>query len=282
MKKMERELEFEYCVSYNQNQQVNRREIINAFKREPELNTRLQTAFGHNLLYFSRTYGLFQICFPDTVPSDIGSFSKFGSPCIENQDYFPPSTKQENYTTAELQRLYLLRASVILYCLGILFVLICLIIGVFGCWKRSPKLILATSLMLLFAVLFLASGMALWHYVNYMERYVLETDPFYKSWEPILKLVTRFNFGWSYVVSWIGITFLLLATIFMLISYKAIKNEEDMALTAKHGPYIMPNYYDKGAMVPYGYNTMYSTGYNYPYTPHYGTGYYGSYMTYGR
>lgn len=49
---------------------------------------------------------------------DIGSFSKFGSPCIENQDYFPLPSKQENYTNSELQRLYLLRASVILYCLG--------------------------------------------------------------------------------------------------------------------------------------------------------------------
>lgn len=49
---------------------------------------------------------------------DIGSFSKFGSPCIENQDYFPLPAKQESYTNAELQRLYLLRASVILYCLG--------------------------------------------------------------------------------------------------------------------------------------------------------------------
>ena len=47
------------------------------------------------------------------------------------------------------------------------------------------KIFNITLFSMFFSVLFLASGMALWHYVNYMERYVLETDPFYKSWEPV-------------------------------------------------------------------------------------------------
>ncbi|VDM76553.1 unnamed protein product [Strongylus vulgaris] len=33
------------------------------------------------------------------------------------------------------------------------------------------------------------------------------------------------------------------------------QKEEEKALSAKHGAYMMNNYYDKGAMVPYGYNT---------------------------
>uniref|UniRef100_A0A1I7WX10 AA_permease domain-containing protein n=1 Tax=Heterorhabditis bacteriophora TaxID=37862 RepID=A0A1I7WX10_HETBA len=97
-------------------------------------------------------------------------------------------------------------------------------VGILGCWRRSPKIILVTSLILLFAVLFLAAGMASWHYVNYLERYVLDVAPFYKAWEPILKTTTRFNFGWSYIVSWIGIAFLLFAAVFMLFSSKAIKS----------------------------------------------------------
>uniref|UniRef100_A0A1I7WWW3 Spore coat protein n=1 Tax=Heterorhabditis bacteriophora TaxID=37862 RepID=A0A1I7WWW3_HETBA len=58
------------------------------------------------------------------------------------------------------------------------------------------------------------------------------------------------------------------------------QDEEEIALSAKHGAYMMPNYYDKGAMVPYGYNTYGGYG-GYPYYGQYNSGYYG-YMTYGR
>ncbi|KHJ99700.1 hypothetical protein OESDEN_00307 [Oesophagostomum dentatum] len=45
---------------------------------------------------------------------------------------------------------------------------------------------------------------------------------------------------------------------------------------------MMNNYYDKGAMVPYGYNTYAGYGnYPYGYGGQYNNGYYG-YMTYGR
>ncbi|PIO64292.1 hypothetical protein TELCIR_14086 [Teladorsagia circumcincta] len=58
--------------------------------------------------------------------------------------------------------------------------------------------------------------------------------------------------------------------------------EEEKALSAKHGAYMMNNYYDKGAMVPYGYNTYAGYGnYPYGYGGQYNNGYYG-YMTYGR
>uniref|UniRef100_A0A0K0D3A0 RNA-binding (RRM/RBD/RNP motifs) family protein n=1 Tax=Angiostrongylus cantonensis TaxID=6313 RepID=A0A0K0D3A0_ANGCA len=61
-----------------------------------------------------------------------------------------------------------------------------------------------------------------------------------------------------------------------------ILKEEEKALSAKHGVYMMNNYYDKGAMVPYGYNTYGGYGnYPYGYGGQYSNGYYG-YMTYGR
>ncbi|VDO35820.1 unnamed protein product [Haemonchus placei] len=169
--------------------QVNRREIINAFNREPELNVRLKDAFVRNVNYFSRNYGLFQICFPDSVPSDIGSFSKYGSPCIDNTDYFPVEAVQENYSSQQTQRLYFMRANVATYVLVLLF----------------------------------AVSMACWHYVNYLERAVLEMSPFYKSWEPILKSTTRFNFGWSLVVAWVGILFILFASVFFICSASRLK-----------------------------------------------------------
>ncbi|VDL71023.1 unnamed protein product [Nippostrongylus brasiliensis] len=67
-----------------------------------------------------------------------------------------------------------------------------------------------------------------------------------------------------------------------LLSVKLRLKEEEKALSAKHGAYMMNNYYDKGAMVPYGYNTYAGYGsYPYGYGGQYNNGYYG-YMTYGR
>ncbi|VDO35818.1 unnamed protein product [Haemonchus placei] len=67
--------------------------------------------------------------------------------------------------------------------------------------------------------------------------------------------------------------------VFILNSFQ---KEEEKALSAKHGAYMMNNYYDKGAMVPYGYNTYAGYGnYPYGYGGQYNNGYYG-YMTYGR
>uniref|UniRef100_A0A0K0DQ08 PRA1 family protein n=1 Tax=Angiostrongylus cantonensis TaxID=6313 RepID=A0A0K0DQ08_ANGCA len=179
------------------------------------LNVRLKDAFVRNVNYFSRNYGLFQICFPDSVPSDIGSFSKYGSPCIDNTDYFPVESVQENYSSQQNQRLYFMRANVVTYVLGKMSLFSLVINWV---WMLDTKLFPNSSLVLLFAV-----SMACWHYVNYLERAVLEMPPFYKSWEPILKSTTRFNFGWSLVVAWVGILFILFASVFFICSASRLK-----------------------------------------------------------
>ncbi|KAF1747389.1 hypothetical protein GCK72_023851 [Caenorhabditis remanei] len=263
--------------------QVNRREILNSFKREPELGLRLQNALGHNIIYFSRNFGLFNLCFPDTVPQDIGSFIKAGSICIWNNDFMVPESKKEHFSNNEIYRHYAAKATIVGYLIGIVFVVLSFIMGLIGCWNRSKKFIMGTGILMILAALSMSIAMLLWHYVAYSERYTLNVEPYYQSWEPVLKLTSRHNYGWSYIVSWIGIGSIVLASIFFFFAYLAVKKEEENALTAKHGAYMMPNYYDKGAgaIVPYNYNTYAGYG-NYPYYNQYNTaGYYG-YMTYGR
>uniref|UniRef100_A0A0K0E0V9 MARVEL domain-containing protein n=1 Tax=Strongyloides stercoralis TaxID=6248 RepID=A0A0K0E0V9_STRER len=269
---------------------VSRSIIIAAMNRQPELSESLKDSVTHNPLYYSRSNGLFHICFPDDVPSGIGSYSKFGSICITNNDYFPDNIIRENFNDKQVERLYFMRTTVILYSIGLIFITFCFIIGFFGCWKRSTKYIMITAIMMIFSVLFLSAAMISWHYVLYLERNVLDIQPFYKAWEPILKQATKFSIGWSYLVSWIGIGFVLFAGIFMLCSHKAMKNEDEKAFESKHNAYMMANYYDKAAMVPYGYGTYsgygggaFPTTYYNTYVPqipppinnHYG------YMTYG-
>uniref|UniRef100_A0A915C9F0 Uncharacterized protein n=1 Tax=Parascaris univalens TaxID=6257 RepID=A0A915C9F0_PARUN len=267
--------------------QVNRREIINAMNRQTELNMRLKDNVVHNPLYFSRNYGLFLVCFPDAVPSDIGSFSKFGSPCIWNGDYHPSDIAFEKYSRLQLYRYYSMWGAALLYLLGLTVFAACSVLGMIGCWRRSTKFVLATALFMLFSVMFLAGSMACWHFVNYLERHVLEVSPFYKSWESILKQTTRFSYGWSYVISWVGIGFILLACTFMLLSYKKIKEEEERAFEVKHSSYMMPNLYEKSsAIMPYTYGTYggygpasYPATYYGQYAPSANAAYYG-YMTY--
>ncbi|VDL71024.1 unnamed protein product [Nippostrongylus brasiliensis] len=222
---------------------VNRREVINAFNREPELNVRLKDAFVRNVNYFSRNYGLFQICFPDSVPSDVGSFSKYGSPCIDNSDYFPVEAVQENYSSQQTQRLYFMRANVSVLLSSVLQSLesdvpdnrvrhSCSLESVFFSqvyFENFGYIVDVPALILLFAV-----SMACWHYVNYLERAVLEMAPFYKSWEPILKSTTRFNFGWSLVVAWVGILFILFAAVFFICSASRLKVKKACSHTIIH------------------------------------------------
>jgi len=200
---------------------------------------------------------------------------------------FTDSTARESFNADQTTRMHLMRMTVAFYVVGLAFLALCLFTGIAGCWRRSGSLILTTGILLLFAVLFLAASMALWHGVDYLEREVLDVPPFYRSWEPLLKQTTTFNYGWSYIVSWVGIGFVLISSLLMLAAYRAIKEEEAEEYEKKHGggAYLMPNYYDKSAaMMPYAYGTYAGYGaaaYPAAYYGNYGNGYYG-YMTYGR
>ncbi|RCN32879.1 hypothetical protein ANCCAN_21304 [Ancylostoma caninum] len=116
-----------------------------------------------------------------------------------------------------------MRANVATYVLGLGVVVVCLAIAGIGCARQSRKAFMFTGVGLLLTVLLFAVSMACWHYVNYLERAVLEMAPFYKSWEPILKSTTRFNFGWSLVVAWVGILFILFASVFFICSASRLK-----------------------------------------------------------
>ncbi|KIH66595.1 hypothetical protein ANCDUO_03077 [Ancylostoma duodenale] len=69
--------------------------------------------------------------------------------------------------------------------IGLGVVVVCLAIAGIGCARQSRKAFMFTGVGLLLTVLLFAVSMACWHYVNYLERAVLEMAPFYKSWEPV-------------------------------------------------------------------------------------------------
>uniref|UniRef100_A0A915KK69 Uncharacterized protein n=1 Tax=Romanomermis culicivorax TaxID=13658 RepID=A0A915KK69_ROMCU len=234
-------------------------------------------------------------------------YDPFGQNCVNIKDYRIGTDDSRSYDSLsddEKTRMHLMRTCVAFYIIGLAFLFFCLLCGVCGCWRRSASLILSTGILLLFATLFLAAAMAVWHGVDYMQREVIEQPGFYKTWEPILRSNTDISYGWSYIVAWVGICCILIASILMLAAYRILKKtlyyrkklnffvimgkakmiktlclvtvdldktaseEERDEFEKKRAPYMMTNYYDnKNAMVsPYNYQTYgYAyPGYNYP------------------
>ncbi|OTF77632.1 hypothetical protein BLA29_014347, partial [Euroglyphus maynei] len=75
--------------------------------------------------------------------------------------------------------------------------------------------------------------------------------------------VTEFYYGWSYIIAWIGISQLLVASIMFLSAARCIRSEKRLEQT-KNMQYLMPVYPDKRS--PYGLNYAYA--YPGPYTYH--------------
>uniref|UniRef100_A0A914H0C1 Uncharacterized protein n=1 Tax=Globodera rostochiensis TaxID=31243 RepID=A0A914H0C1_GLORO len=230
-------------------------------------------------LFYSRQYGLLHICFPDLVPNEIGSYVWFGQVCIANADYWPSSNITQRYNANQIRRLWFLRGVHILFGIGLLLSAFALLVGICGCCWRSAKLIFWTSLMFLFAVLLLIGAMLLWHFVNYMDRKVIEVYPFYMDWPKALKSATQISFGWSYVTAWAGIGFLVFTALFLYFSQRAIRDEENEQYEQKHAAYFQQYYQQQQqsdkSLVPFGAGAAAGV-----YPPYYGTytgGAYGGY-----
>jgi len=240
---------------------VNQKELVGQLTKTKDLN---------DVIYFSRNYGLFLICFPDNVPSGSGSFTKLSSSCLFNRDFFPEETAKARYNTVQWQRMYFMRALVATYFAGFALGLISLVVGAIGCFKPSSRMTLCTGFMLLFAVLLIAVSMGLWHFVQYSERRLLSVHPFYNSWEDVLRRNTSFNYGYSYVLAWIGICFTVLASFCLIIAHASIKRKKEGIYDNKHAAYYQ-QYYEK-SFVPY-------TAGNYGYDVYPNQNYYGHYPT---
>ncbi|CAJ0928145.1 unnamed protein product, partial [Mesorhabditis belari] len=275
-------LSFDNWIEY----QVDRKGIIKKFTTDQDLNIRLKDAFVGNKLYYSRNYGLFNVCFGETMPNGINSYNKLGVNCINYNDYLPSDAELSTYTQPQNVRLWLMRGLVCSFALGMILLFISFAVGITACWTRSQRYVRSTAYIMLFSMLFVYIGLGLWHYVDFIERNQLDMMPFYRAWETTLKNYTQISYGWTLVLAWIGAGFLTLATVCMFLSAWALKREDNKAFEAKHGGYALSSYYPDmktGTIMPsYNYNT-YGYGQQYPgYYPQYNNNQYYGYMTYGR
>uniref|UniRef100_A0AC34Q9B8 Uncharacterized protein n=1 Tax=Panagrolaimus sp. JU765 TaxID=591449 RepID=A0AC34Q9B8_9BILA len=263
--------------------EVDRKAIAN----NPEVAKKIGDSFLRNPIYFTRTYGLWHVCFPNNVPTDIGSYTYLTSTCVDNPDLSTPAATYDGYSTTQKMRYWALRATVGLLVAGFAVLVFAIFVGIISCWSQRTRYLKITLGILSVAILLLVIVICLYHLVQYWETSVLKMPPFFGSWDASLRQSTVGRYGVSYWGYWIGLLFLMVSAICFFLSISAIHRERDEAFENKHQAYL--NYMgaaDK-AMMPYNYvpsyggvNPYYPGSYYSQYPTMSGNSYYG-YMTYG-
>ncbi|KAL4122148.1 hypothetical protein QTP88_014532 [Uroleucon formosanum] len=243
--------------------EVRRNQIQNA------VNQRSQTSVLEQMnkyFYFTRTKGLFRICYPKDRPPAVETYlSPVETHCM-NVDYFflDPENQTHEFSEDAMTRLHMGRSTIALFIVSFFVMFIAFWTGVAGCWRRSPGNITATAILVLLACLLSAGAMGFWHGVEYYEKERVVGEEFYQQWNSILKDNTRISYDWSFFMAWTGVAFSLVSAI--LFSGAAIclrgEREREEALNMQ---YLMPVYPQKQQYAYAGYPTPNS----YPSGPYY-------------
>jgi len=116
-----------------------------------------------NPLFFSRTKGLFRICFDDKKsPKGVEVYRSPVETICTNIDYYIPDDKgaTKSFSEDAMARLHMGRAMIALFIISFFFDFIAFWTGVVGCWRRGVGNITSTAILMLLACLFSAGGMA--------------------------------------------------------------------------------------------------------------------------
>ncbi|CAG7824566.1 unnamed protein product [Allacma fusca] len=211
-------------------------------------------------IYFTRTKGLFRICFPNPQyrPQGVPLYLSPVETYCMNIDYFIPEVERNDQVNLDPDRmaaLHMGRAMIGLFIFAFLFVFIAFWTGVAGCWRRSSANITTTAILLLLTCLFSAGGMGLWHGVEYYETEKLSGQEYYKQWTTELKKDSRISYDWSFYLSWLSVGFSLLSSALFASAGTCITSEKKdiNSSNSANGQYVMTVYPQKQQGYAYGY-----------------------------
>lgn len=229
-----------------------------------------QSDLESNLLYFSRTKGLFRICFDDNkVPKGVETYRSPVETICTNIDYYIPDTKgaTKSFTEDAMARLHMGRAMIALFIVSFFFDFVAFWTGVVGCWRRGAGNITSTAILMLLACLFSAGAMGLWHGVEFYENEKLVGEREFLR-PKALKESSRIYYDWSYMIAWIGVGFALISSILFSCAAICLRREREKE-EAVNMQYLMPVYPQKQQYAygyaypgPYAYGSQYGP-YNY-------------------
>lgn len=223
------------------------------------LSERDQQRFESDGIFRSRTQGLFRVCYPESRPRGVDLYLSPVETYCENVNYYIPDEENitKGFSEERMARLHMARSLVALFVVSLLFIFVAFWTGVVGCWRRSPSSIGTTAALMLFACLFAAGSMGLWHGVHYYEQKKLNEEPFYRSWPQLLKSHTITVYDWSYFIAWVGVGWVLVSALLFVGASVCLKREI-YSEKRQNMPYLMPVYQTKAG------NGGYAPGYAYP------------------
>ncbi|XP_077300314.1 uncharacterized protein LOC143921067 isoform X1 [Arctopsyche grandis] len=223
--------------------------------------------------YFTRTRGLFRICYPKERPPGVETYLSPVETHCNNVDYFIPDENNETkeFNEDAMARLHMARSTVALFIVAFFTVFIAFWTGVVGCWKRSPGNVTATAILLLVTCLLTAGAMALWHGVEFYEKEKVVGEEYYQQWNNLLRDNCRVWYDWSYMVAWCGVGLSLVSAILFSSAAICLRGERERE-EALNMQYLMPVYPQKQQYAYAGYPPQ-----HYPAGPYYHGSQYGPY-----
>lgn len=229
-----------------------KRSNIQAFAaKHPTDSEALLTSMNSKYYYYTRTRGLFRVCYPKEKPptSAVPTYLSPVETHCSNVDYFPNVDEEKSPNDDATSRLHLLRSCVTLLIISFVTIFCAFWTGLSGCWKRSAGAITATAILLLAACLLAAGAMGLWHTVEFFEKEKVVGEDYYQQWNTVLKDNTKVSYDWSYVVAWTGVGTCLLAAILLSGAAICLKSEREKE-EQLNLQYLMPVYSQKQPPYP--------------------------------
>lgn len=223
----------------------------------------LPSEFDTDVRYYSRDEGLFRVCFLDKKPKGIETYvSPTQTDCFNINYHIPDDAISDKFSDQRWERLWFARSIIMSFAGAFFLLFLSFFTGIAGCWKRSHANLVWTGVLQLLASLLSAGAMGLWHAVLFYDQHKLKDDLSYAAWPEVLKEpgIVEFYYGWSYWLSWVGVSLCLVACIIFFCSARCIRREK-RAEQAKNMQYLMPVYPDKRN--PYGYAYAYPPPYTY-------------------
>ncbi|XP_051172482.1 uncharacterized protein LOC127288837 isoform X2 [Leptopilina boulardi] len=204
--------------------------------------------------YYTRTQGLFRICFPKDRPPTVETYLSPVETHCTNVNYFIPDEENEtrSFTEDAMTRLHMGRSVIAVFIVAFLAIFSAFWTGIVGCWRRSPGNITATAILMLCACLLSAAGMGLWHGVEYYEKEKMIGEEYFQQWSNVLKDNAVQWYDWSFYLAWLGVATCLAAMTLFLIAASCLRKERIREQT-QNIQYIMPVYPQKQQYAYAGY-----------------------------
>ncbi|KAJ8963749.1 hypothetical protein NQ317_004836, partial [Molorchus minor] len=154
----------------------------------------LLESFTSKYYYFTRTKGLFRICYPKERPPTIKTYLSPVETHCSNVNYYIPDENNDtrDFTDDAWTRLHMGRSMIALFIMSFISVFAAFCTGITGCWRRSPGNITATAILMLLACLLSAGAMGLWHGVEYYEKEKQVGEEFYQQWSTVSLFIVIF------------------------------------------------------------------------------------------